>query len=454
MADFEILIKTEGASQSVQEFDKVAKGLDKAKDATKAHGAETEVLTSKKSKLIAGFKALGHEIPLVSTLLHAAKNSYTLLGVGISAVVAIVYQFIESIDAMAKEINKFESIRLALHNWKEVAAQAAANNQSFAESINAIIRSLDTAEDRFNKTKDKISKTFGIESQLAEKTKGLEHAHIDQEVAAGRMTPAQGVAAKAGIDERFGAEARDRAEREVTARQNAAAIANQEAAADRARAESELPGLDAGVKEAGRKLQSRQAFLAALESDAADRRMKILAAREKYEESGAFVGGLRGDFSSLGSDLFRNKGTPDEQLRAMDLELDQARAGVVNAQSGFDTATGARNAVRGRVTGAVTSQLNTFKAFKEEGANLSRARGANQLFGPIDIATGRTEAGAAAAKEALENQRKQNERLEEIIHQILGNQHMSIATQQNIMRESATIRAEQEKLLNRSKNAQ
>lgn len=444
MADFEILIKTEGASTAAKDIDKVSAATSEATKATKAHGAETELLSAKKSKLIAGFKALGHEIPIIGALIRAAKNPFTLLGFGIAAVVAVVYQFIESINAMAKEIRKFDSINLALRNWQEVAAQAAASNREFAASITAIVKSTETVEEKFNKTKDIISKTFGVESQLAEKNKVLELAQVDKEVAAGRMSPAQGAAVKAGIENRYGAEAQDRSEREIAARQNAAAIANKQAAEDRAKAENELPGLNAKMAEARRKLQSRQAFLAAKESTAGADREKILTARENEEGNlGGVFGFIRRQLGQL---------SPDEQLKAHDLEMDQARAAVINAQSGFDAASAARNAARGRVTGAVTSQLNTFRAFGEEGANLSRARGAGALFGPIDTATRATNVEGEMAKEALENAKQQAAKNEELLRSILGTQHISIELQQTAFRESARLRAEMEKLQNQMRN--
>ena len=161
MADFEILIKTEGASDSVKKFDDIAKATDKAKEATKAHGAEVEGLTIKKGKLLGGFKALGHEIPIIGTLLHALKNPFTLLGVaGVAAFVAIK----KSVDEAA------ESTRL----WKESSEKLSTSLTAYTDLKKAI--------DLVKGAQDSLAKATGSANEVLQGQIDLLRENIEAQI--------------------------------------------------------------------------------------------------------------------------------------------------------------------------------------------------------------------------------------------------------------------------------
>ena len=161
MADFEIQIKTEGASDSAREFDKVAKATDKVKEATKAHGAEVEGLTIKKGKLLGGLKAIGHQIPILGALLHALKNPFTLLGIaGVAAITAIK----KSMDEAA------ESNRL----WKESSEKLSTSLTAYTDLKKAI--------DLVKGAQDSLAKATGSANEVLQGQIDLLHESIEAQI--------------------------------------------------------------------------------------------------------------------------------------------------------------------------------------------------------------------------------------------------------------------------------
>ncbi len=411
--NLDIKVKVSGTDQGTRDLDKTASGLQKLKGASDSATAATGKLTGEQKKFFDGLKKVGSEVPVVGALLNALKNPWTTLGFAIAVVVVAVQNFLTKIDEMAQEIKRFDSINLALKNWATATAEAAASNRDFAESINEIIRGVDNAEKRFGKTKDKIGAAFGTERDLAEKTKAFELAQIEADVQSGKMTPEQGIRAKGAIELRHAADERERTEREILARKNAAIIGNREAAADRAAAEGELPGLEAAVGKAGQQLKRRMRFQGAFEAYAAKERPSLVSRIEGQESPwGRTTEWMRRVF--MGEQL-----SPQEQLDALDLGLDQAGALVENAQSDFDSAKRAFGAGRARVSGAVTSQMNLYNTVNQEGVNMRRAWNSNTLLGPIGDATTKLDIDAAvkrlgdATVQALDAQTERIRRLEQ-----------------------------------------
>ena len=227
MAEVEIkfVTKTEGGGS-----EKAAQGIRDVKDATapatvetakheaaqKSLGEQIHKTVSAKHGLIAAFKHLSQEVPLLGTLIHAAKNPYTLLAVAIGAVVLKVKDFIKEVDEAAKKMEAFSHANLSITNFFELIAKEKGERKAFAQSLEEIANKADDAATKLHRMNEVITTQFALEGKLADAEKAKKLAEISNAEANGLpKEEADRRRAKVEADAADAAEARGLRERQL-----------------------------------------------------------------------------------------------------------------------------------------------------------------------------------------------------------------------------------------------
>lgn len=181
MPDPNIDIKIKVTSdQAARDVGKTADELKKLKTSADSAGDATDKLTGRQKKMVDGLKAIGREIPILGTLLHAVKNPFTLLGVaGVAAFAAIKKAIEESKQSQEDWKTSAANVSVSLKAYSDITKavdslrDAQAGLLAQTNSVNAAIQS----------QVDLLGESIGQQIKVLEAQKSLEDARIERDVA-------------------------------------------------------------------------------------------------------------------------------------------------------------------------------------------------------------------------------------------------------------------------------
>jgi len=438
MADFEILIKTEGSNQSAQDFDKVAKATDKVTDSTKKASEATEQHHGSTRKLFQGIKELGREVPILGTAFHLLHNPL----VAISIISVGLIKIVKDVNAAYKEVaDGIEESAKTVGQSGAKFRDAAAATEELTRAQETSKKAADDSTDAFKLQNEQLDLQFKLDSDLLEAQKQLALAKAS--------TPEE----KAAAEDRFG---KATLALDLRHSKDKQAVIDKAIAEERARqfeAKAQLPdeeALNASLE---------KARLASQEADAAKRENReAFLDVEAFKAVSGTAPALPGQWQrSL--DLELRHGSTAGAIAASKERLEKSKLGLAAAQQaqrnafaelppGVGDQAGLDAFIESK-TGAVNADIN------RSGRRISdlQRQGQNEfLTGRGRAQVGDVQQQARVAQGITDNQKAQVEASRQLLNELNAGHHATLGLMQDIIKESATYRREIERLKNQKQN--
>lgn len=236
MADFKIKITTDGGKSAADEIKKVGDATAQTTQKLDQSAATTEKATKSKNRLVDAFKKLKHEVPLAGAAVDAFKNPLTAVTIGFAVAANWASQFSERVRQMQKEVgdgklaDQFANIRKAL-------AEAAVEGRKFEKVLEEIAARSETVTEKVSRLTAQMDRNLKVEAEIDERAKAAE------------LADAKDPEARAAVEAKFDARAKQRDQRRMQGAANIQAQAQFRAADDAREALLALPAAKAALAE-------------------------------------------------------------------------------------------------------------------------------------------------------------------------------------------------------------
>jgi len=249
MADLEYTIKSKsddsGAKEAGESFKQTSKAAETAKasmeklgPAEEELGKETQKLTEEKREFIQQLKALGHSLPGVTELVHAAKHPFTILAIAIGIGIEALKRWVDAIKEAAVASSEIDQMIKPLDHFQAGAAEAAVHAAEFAHALALIGQESGTAADSLKRLESREEALSRLHEEKQSARQRLEKADVRERAARGDISPVQEARSLAAIDLKYqqaaDAEKLRKFDREIQLKSAAATQTNSELAAERA----------------------------------------------------------------------------------------------------------------------------------------------------------------------------------------------------------------------------
>jgi len=257
--ELNIKVTTTGASQAASEIKKVGEATTKAaaatghiKKPTEDAAEATRALIREKKVLKESLKELAHTMPGVRSLLLFLKNPLTIAAGAVGVLAAAWRDYLRSLDELEGKIGVQEAVARSMHAIKSASASAAEELKDFAKHLGTVAGKGDDAATNLNKVVEAMRKMEQMQAEKRSAQESLELAGVNEQEKRGQISTGDAIRARAGIKEKFAAQAEAARIKQLEDEQEARKEALRVTMEKTARAEAAHPGAVADAAAAER----------------------------------------------------------------------------------------------------------------------------------------------------------------------------------------------------------